>query len=254
MKILSLLSRICLLLTLASLCVMIFSYDSGLDAQAQTMSNEDYIIKGGNFNSFSGSAQNEGTKVTFTSGETAQSEGSNESYKVKAGFQYLKARSAFSFSISSTKISFGEIKPGEPISRTNILTVSTGSAPGYQVLASESHEPRVLPAGASVPDTTCDSGNCSKSTAAAWVSPLTYGFGYRCDNISGQSCEEGFSDTDFYKKFANISKNEDAELVMTGELANDLAQSQITYKINVSQSQPAGIYQNDILYIATPRL
>jgi hypothetical protein len=227
----------------------------GMKASAETMSNDLYKIHGGNFNSISGNAKNNaGKKVSFTSGETAPGQDLGTNFKVNAGFQYIKGKNSFGFSISSSVINFGDLKPGEPITRTNRLTVSTGSSPGYQVIASEDHEPRVSASGPSIPDTTCDNGSCSETTPALWSSLLTYGFGYRCENLTGKDCNSDFLSQDMFKQFANTSKNEQPQQVMSGSSTNNRTESEITYKVNVSQSQPSGLYQNNILYIAIPKL
>ncbi|MBI4091723.1 MAG: hypothetical protein HY427_00755, partial [Candidatus Levybacteria bacterium] len=92
------------------------------------------------------------------------------------------------------------------------------------------------------------------TTAAAWTSPLTYGFGYRCDNVSGSDCSSAFATTNFYKQFASEEAVEPAQVVMSTSNVGRNRQGKITYKINISASQPAGIYQNVIKYIATPSI
>jgi hypothetical protein len=78
---------------------------------------------------------------------------------------------------------------------------------------------------------------------------LTYGFGYRCDNQSGTDCDTQFSDSTFYKPFA---ASPSAVAVMSGITVGRNKVSQITYKLNISGAQPAGLYTNVINYIATP--
>jgi hypothetical protein len=221
---------------------------------AQTMTNGNFNVQGGNFNSFSGAASNpQGNKVSFTSGETGSEGFTGSNYKIKAGFQNINSSTSFTFSISSTSLNFGDLKPGEPVTRTNLLTISSNSAPGYSVKASENHEPQVLN-GASIPDTTCDNGSCSQTTAAVWSSPLTYGFGYRCDNKLSSGCSPDFSQTDSFRQFSNSSNKEEPVDIMQGIGTKLSHQSQITYKINIPNTQPAGMYQNSILYIAVPSL
>lgn len=219
------------------------------------MSNGTYSVEGGNLNSFSGQAQNSsGNKIDFNS-QNVPGLYVGQNYTVRSGFEYITSKNPFSFSISSKNISFGDLVAGEPVTRTNTLTVSPGAASGYQVLASEDHELKILPLGASIPDTTCDSGNCSQTTADSWNSPLTYGFGYRCDNLEGNDCEQIFSKkSDSYKQFSDLSKKEAAENVMINLTSTKPATAQITYKLNISATQPAGTYQNVIYYIATPTL
>jgi len=217
---------------------------------AITMSSSNFILRGGNFNQASGKPTNSTFKLGFTSGELGIGLYSGTNYKVRAGFQYLRPE-GFRFSISSTVINFGTVNPGEPISRTNTLSITNQSAYGYQVTASENNPLRVLTSGVDIQNTTCDSGTCNDVTSSAWTSPLTYGFGYRCDNLLATDCAVGFSDSTYYKQFSDLSKNQVPQPVMLGSNIGS-KQTQITYKLNVSQTQPAGQYQNVIMYIATP--
>lgn len=222
---------------------------------AQTsMSNGSYVIEFPNLNSFAGKPSNSSYKLGITGGQTAQGLFSGTNYKVRAGFQYLVSTLPFSFSISSLFIEFGPITPGAPVTRTNTLTVSNGSAYGYTVLARENHPLRVDASGASIPDTTCDTGTCNEQVAAPWTSLTTFGFGYRCDNITGADCQSGFATATNYRQFASSESAELAQPVMRGVNRGKNIQTQITYKVNVSTTQPAGEYRNAITYIAVPSI
>lgn len=238
--------------SIISLLLLILSV--AYPAGAFNMTNGIYRIQAGTFNAFSGKASGGGKNITFTSGQFAVGLYSGPNYKVRAGFQYIYSVIPFSFAISSTSINFNALNAGEPITRTNTLIVSNGSAFGYQVTASENHELMVLSTNQIIPDTTCDTGSCTQTTSAAWISPLTYGFGYRCDNISATDCASGFTDSTYYKQFADSSKGEIPVSVMTSSNVGKNKQSQITYKVNISPIQLAGLYQNVIMYIATPTI
>jgi hypothetical protein len=219
---------------------------------AFTMSNIEYILQMGNLNSFAGRKSNAEYTVTDTGGQLAPGLYSGSNYKIRAGFQYIYSIIAFRFSISNIYIDFGTLSPTTPVTRTNTLTVSNGSAYGYQVTAFENHQLMVPASGQIIPNTTCDAGTCTTTTAAAWTNTLTYGFGYRCDNLSGTDCASGFSTSTFYKQFADESAGQTPQAVMSGTNVGRNKQSQITYKVNISGSQAAGLYQNVITYIATP--
>jgi hypothetical protein len=216
---------------------------------AQTMTNGNYILQMGNLNSISGKPTGANYKLSFTSGQTPNNLFSGANYKVRAGFQYIYTLIPFSFSISNTFIDFGIISPTSPVTRTNDLTVSNGSAHGYQVTASQNHNLRANTSGFEIQPTTCDAGTCTTTTAAAWTSSLTYGFGYRCDNVTGTDCDSGFSTSTFYKQFV---ASPSAVSVMSSTNVGRSRKSTITYKVNVSGTQPAGLYTNIINYIAIP--
>lgn len=221
-------------------------------AHAFTMSNGSWIIEMGNLNSAAGKPSNSNFKLGVTVGETGRGLYTGTNYTVRAGFQYISSIIRFRFSISNLLIDFGTLTPTNPVKRTNILTISNGSANGYAVTAFENHELLVPATGSLIPDTTCNSGLCTESTAASWpdASILVYGFGYRCDNISGSDCVS--FPTDFYKQFADNSKSETPQAVMSSLNVGRNRQSQITYKVNISGTQAAGRYSNVITYIATP--
>ena len=215
---------------------------------AETMTNDWYILQMGNFNMSSGKPTGPSYSVSFTAGQIGPGLYAGANYKVRSGFQYIYTLIPFSFSISQTSIDFGTLSPANPITRTNTLTVNNQSAGGYIVTSSENHQLLSPATGSLIPDTTCDDGLCTPSTATAWTSTLTYGFGYRCDDVSDTDCVVDFSDSSFYKPF---SASPSATTVMSGTSGTN-KQSQITYKVNISATQPAGAYSNVITYIATP--
>lgn len=229
-------------------------------ANAFRMANDFFIINLGNFNSIAGQVSGGNNKLTFTSGELSPGFYSGTNYKLCAGFyggifcnqtSVASTSPTFEFSVNPTSIDFGTIDPTSPVSRTNTLTV-TGSQPfTYTVTTRENHPLRAT-TNAFIPDTTCDNGLCSSTTATAWTNTLTYGFGYRCDNVSGTDCVIDFSTANYFKAFANSELGKPAETVMNGTTQTTGASSQITYKVNVSASQQPGTYTNTITYIAVP--
>jgi len=197
----------------------------------------------------SGKPTGDNYKMGVTTGQTAPGLFSGTNYKVKSGFQYIHSIIPFAFSIDNIDINFGTLTANNPVTRTSNLTVSNGSAAGYSVTASENHQLLVPATGALIPDTTCDNGTCTETTSAAWTNSLTYGFGYRCDNVTGTDCATGFTSADNYKQF---DASPSAQTVMSGANVGRNKEVQITYKVNISTTQAAGLYTNTIMYIATP--
>ncbi len=151
-------------------------------------------------------------------------------------------------SISSDSLNFGNVKPGESVIRTHSLTVLPGFSNGYEVLSYEDHA--LLEDNVNIPDTSCDSGSCTQVLADTWSVPLTYGFGYRCDNVKGSSCDTQFGRA-YYKRFANQELGETAVKIIS---SSRNTQSILSYKINISGSQTLKGYQNTIYHILTPQL
>jgi len=226
---------------------------------AQTMTNSNYKLEQGNFNSVAGQPTNTEKKLIYTDNPSLYGVYSGTNYTVTSGFVATQGSSgtggttgtSFTFSISNKTINFGKLNAGEPISRTNTLTVSGSGA--YQILGSE-NTPLKKDDKTHIPDTTCDSGNCSEVTSGEWSSPLSYGFGFRCDSIKTAECGDDFLNPDFFKQFANNEAHELPQTIFSKNSSTDSSQSKITYKVNVSGTQSGGIYQNTIIYIAVPSL
>ena len=167
----------------------------------------------------------------------------------------IKSQAApVSLSVSQSIIDFGILSATNPVTRSLRLNVTAGFD-GYQILASEDH-PLLSASAATIPDTSCDNGSCSSLTAAPWSNTLTYGFGYRCNTISGGAggtdCINGFEEEDNFKHFGNIGKNQPLIPIMAGANGDGAHQTEIIYKVNISGAQKPGEYNNTITYIAVP--
>lgn len=222
---------------------------------ALTMTNGLYIVQMGNLNSIAGNVSGISNKLSITSGETGSGLYSlnGVNYKVRAGFQYIHSLISFSFSIQNPAVDFGILTATIPVNRTSNLVVSNGSAHGYVVTASESN-PLQTGTNATIPDTTCDNGLCTPTSAGAWAlntdgSSTTYGFGYNCTNVSGTQCPSDFTSGSYFRPFA---ASPSAAIVMSSSTVGRNQTVQITYRVNTSPTQPSGLYTNTITYIATP--
>jgi len=222
-------------------------------AGAQTMSNDNYIIKMQEFNAVSGISTGENYKLRSTANNLNLGilEGTN--FKVRMGSENLTSAYPFSILLSPNVTDFGTLSPTNPIIRTVDLSTNSETVYGYSVIVFENES---LTAALSVnktfiPDTTCDNGECSTEDASEWINALTYGFGYRCDNIAGVDCNSSFAKVNFYKHFPNIANNDDPQSIMAG-VGSKNKTTHISYKINISGTQAQGIYNNVITYIGVP--
>ncbi len=216
-------------------------------AQA-TIESPNYKIQMPNFNSGAGIPSSSGYKLDTTIGQTAPGLYSSTGYLVRSGFQYIHSIIPFSFSMSNFLINFGTLIPGSPSTLTSTLIVSSGGAGGYRVTTRET-ETLQTTGGQSIPDTACDSGTCSESLAGIWSQATTYGFGY---NMSGNDIPADFADSTYFRHFANASLSQTDQTVMSSANVGRDRTATITYKVNISGVQPAGIYQNRILFTAIP--
>lgn len=214
----------------------------------EKVESDNYIIQFPNFNSGAGIPSSTGYKLDSTLGQGAPGLYSSAGYRVKAGFQYIHSIIPFSFAVSKIQINFGTLTPGTPSTDSSTLTVSAGGAGGYSVKASENNPLKTVDSINTIPDTLCDS-TCSETTAAVWTSDTKYGFGF---NMTGNDISTDFTNSTYFRQFADRSNSENDAVIMTSSNVGRTRIATITYKINVSDFQPAGTYQNIIEFTAIP--
>lgn len=219
---------------------------------AEFLESPNYKLEWTNLNMTSGKKTSPGTGnvITDTVGQTAAGKYSSSGYIVRAGFQYIYSIIPFSFTISKTAISLGSLSPDIPATESATLTVSSGSAFGYQVTAIEDDQLRKS-ASVFVPDTQCDNAldPCDVTNAKVWLSTTRYGFGY---NMTGTDIPATFTDNTYFRPFPSKADGGSAAVVMTGTNVGKNKQATIGYKVNISNTQEAGSYQNILNFVATP--
>jgi len=215
----------------------------------EQMNSNSYKIRWPNLNMTSGSKSSDNYNILDTVGQTAPGEYDSAGFKVKAGFPYIKTIIPFSFTISDLSMDFGSLAPGIFSTQTNTLTVSSGGANGYAVTASANNPLTIQAGSATIPDTTCNNGSCSETTAGVWDDTTKYGFGY---NMSGNDIPAAFTDATYFKQFADASFSETAQIVMSSANVGKSRTATVTYKINIAATQTAGDYENALTFIAAP--
>lgn len=225
----------------------LYCVPSTVSAQ-ERVESANYRIVFPNFNSGAGIPVSTNFKVNTTMGQTAPGLYSSAGYRLKAGFQYISSIIPFSFSISDIQKNFGTLTPDTPSTSTSTITVSAGGAGGYLVKASEDHPMQTFDALSTIIDTLCDT-SCDESTAASWTSATKYGFGF---NMDGDDVPADFTDTDYFRQFADRSNSESPEVIMSSINVGRSRVATITYKVNIGSVQPAGVYQNVIMFTAIP--
>lgn len=215
---------------------------------AETLTSPSYTIRLGNFNMTSGTKTSGSYNLTDTVGQTAAEFFSSSGYHVKAGFQYIYTLYNFSFSISSLAINFGSLTPNTFATASNTLTV-TAPGQGYSVSAYETSKLTKSGSASTIPDTTCDSGPCTETSATVWTTATNNGFGY---NLTGNDISTDFVGATYFRPFPDDSLAESPATIMTTTAAGKNRVATVTYKISPSGSQAAGNYSTQIIYIATP--
>jgi len=212
------------------------------------LSSDSYTIDWPNLNMGAGLPSSGTYNLGVTTGQISPGLYSSTGYKVRAGFQYIHTIIPFTFKIDKIAVDFGSLTVGVGTTETIGLEVDFGSAGSYTVTAQENN-PLTSTAASTIPDTTCDPGDtCDESDEGTWTLSSTYGFGY---SMSGDDVPSEFSG-DKYKQFADMSLSETPQAVMEGSDVGRDKQATMTLKVNVSGTQPAGVYENLITFIATP--
>lgn len=219
---------------------------------AEELKSDSYIIQFGNFNTTSGEKSSASYNVTDTVGQTGSGPfgayGSS-GYFVGGGFQYIYQIDTFRFTISKIAIDLGTLTPGVHNTGSHTLTITTKGAGGYTIYAYELHPLRTLGGVDVIPDTTCDAGTCTDTTAQVWITPTIPGFGF---NMTGDDIPADFVNSNYFRPFADISAADTMQVVMSSANIANQRQSTVTYKAGVSGSQAAGSYQTGVVYVAVP--
>ena len=236
-----------------SFFVFLFFLFTGPVWAVHPMESDNFKIDWPNLNMGAGLPSSGNYGLGVTTGQTAP--GLYESFetigfKVRAGFQYIHSLIPFTFTIDKIAVDFGALTVGVGTTDTIGLEVDCGSAGGYAITAHE-NKPLTSSTASTIADTTCDTGDtCDESDAGTWTLSTTYGFGY---GMSGTDVPGEFSGGK-YKQYADLSlpTPETPQAVMTGSNAGRNKQATMTLKVNVSGLQAAGVYENIIIFIATP--
>jgi len=230
------------------------------DIEAQSFSSQSYQIQFGNFNVTSGKKSSANYTLTDTVGQNAPGQFNNTGYVLKAGFQYIYDTSnKFSFAIDNLSINFGTLVPNVGSTSTNIITITTPSGKGYEIIAVENRPLSGSNPGVTIPDTTCDSGTCSEAISGLWTSNNTFGFGFNAIGINSSGVATGvgtsnyFTNNNYYRQFANSATNETGQVFMSENKPVKEHSAKITYKALISRSQAADSYENSISFIAVPK-
>ncbi len=218
---------------------------------ALTLKSNSYQLQLGNFNTSAGKSTSTSYTMTHTSGQLAPGKYSGSNYIVKAGFQYYYSIIPFSFSLDKTSIDFQTLQPEVAKTDTLTLTISNGTAYGYQVLVKENHPLQNPQTSDQIDDTSCDPDNpCNEYDANVWSQSTSYGFGY---NMAGDDVDTtDFVDSSYYRPFPSLDQGEAGAVVMSSTNVGHNRQATMTLKVNISATQAAGRYTNQLIFIAVP--
>lgn len=230
--------------------VLLFFYLSTSLVRAQHFSSSSYNIDWGNFNMTSGRKSSTNYQLTDTVGQNAPGLSKKNGIAIQSGFQYIyNTFTQLSFTIDKLNINFGTLTPGIGATDTNVLTVTTPSGHGYQIIASENH-PLWINSSLSIPNTQCDLNDCTSSFSTQWISNNKYGFGF---NVTGIGATNYFSNSSYFRPFADLSNNESPAIIASENIPVKNRQNIVNYRVLISSLQSAGDYQNYITYTLVPK-
>ena len=226
---------------------------------AQHFISPSYIIDWGNFNITSGHKSSANYSLTDTVGQNAPGKYTANGFVLKSGFEYIyDTFNQFSFSISNRSINLGSLVTGVASSATNVITITTPSGHGYEILVQENH-PLVQGQGVTIPDTACNIGTtCTDTGANVWDSVSAFGFGYNAIGINSSGADTGvgtsgyFLGSTYFRPFAPVPPHRGQILMSENSPAKNHS-TRVTYKVNVAALQSAGNYQNSIIFTAVPK-
>jgi len=193
---------------------------SSTSVTAQDINPESYRFKFSNLNS----ASDISSDIPFSN--PFPSTPINPNHYLKTGFSYIKTAISFIFTISDLSINFNTLTPNTPSIQTNKLTVSNNIIGGYSITLLANQPLTMKNSSISIPDI----------TPGIWKNNSTYGFGYSLTN------------NNYFNPFPYTSP----QTIISSNNLNFAETTQVTYKVNINNSQSIGDYENIINFIATP--
>ncbi len=239
-------------LILAGVIALLLFTSTAVLVEAENLNSNSYTIQFSNFNITSGRKSGSNYAVTDTVGQTGAGpfgQYGSSGYFVGSGFQYIYQIEDFSFAISRVAIDLGTLTPNVHNTGSHNLIVTSRGAGGYSVYAYELHPLRHSGGTHFIPNTTCNAGTCTTSTAQIWTNASVPGFGF---NMSGNDIPADFINTTYFRPFANDEAAEAMQVVMSSSNVGNDRTATVTYKAGVSGAQAAGTYQTGIVYVAVP--
>ena len=109
----------------------------------------------------------------------------------------------------------------------------------------------MIGATTTIPDTTCQGGTCSYSSAGNWTSFTNSGFGYSLQvGTTSPGATLGITTPGQYKAFG-VGYAQAQSILSRTNTPTGTDSAYICYRITVSNVQPAGTYKNEVNFIAT---
>jgi hypothetical protein len=155
---------------------------------------------------------------------------------------------------TATSIPFAEPTTETFVDGCQSLTVNTNAIDGYSVTVRESDQ--LTYDTSTIADGACD-GACTEISNNVWSNSTNNGFAYclhdQTGAPSGWAAGEQCNDTTpEFKIFPSLADAEAVETVMSEITSVSGDQVYIGYRLSVPGDQTAGVYNNNIIFVATP--
>lgn len=216
---------------------------------AERLESASFVIQMGNLNMGGGQQDSAAYKLTSSTGQTGAGPFDGLNQFLGSGFQYIYTIDSFRFAISKLNIDFGTLIIGNHSTDSLTLTLDTKGAGGYTVYAYELTPLKHQNGLATIPNTSCDSADCTFSTAKQWTNQSIPGFGF---NAAGNHVATDFLSADYFRPFADQSAGQAMKSIMTAADIATQEQAVLTYKVGISATQAAGYYQTGVVFVAVP--
>ncbi|MCW1949435.1 MAG: hypothetical protein KIH89_003300 [Candidatus Shapirobacteria bacterium] len=151
---------------------------------------------------------------------------------------------------TAASLDFGSLNLSAFNNLAQFVQCTTNASNGYAIQTFESGQLTMLGGSTTIPDTRCD-GSCNATTATAWTTNTSSGFGYSLQvGTTSAGATLGITTSGQYKSFGVGYANAQTILSRTNVPAGTDS-AYICYRITVANAQPAGTYQNEVNFIAT---
>ncbi|MBZ9569792.1 hypothetical protein KJA16_02620 [Patescibacteria group bacterium] len=141
------------------------------------------------------------------------------------------------------------------------IEVTTNAVGGYSLTSQETTS--LKKNSDLIDDTVCGASACDQTTAQTWTDADTYpGFGHSCEHVTGTPCNTAYdwAASKKYRQFACVGADADCDPGSGAETAVMLmidadegtTKGKVHYKVGITGTEIAGVYSNEVVYIATP--
>jgi hypothetical protein len=171
----------------------------------------------------------------------------------KISFPLQSEARAITVSLTPLTIDFGQTHPGEPLTRTANLNVSKQIDLPVSIFVTQNHDLLSLE-NQSIAPTHCDNGSCTSFSGSEWKSPLTFGYGIRCEKSNTENgCSSTFKDS---QSFIQIQNEADAGINSVYVLHQNVSKGTLDFifKLNLSPTASLASYENAVNITVVPQL